>query len=102
LSIGIAGKPPFLSQELFLEILSDLACPFRKFYRGEFLCREFQKIPEAEANVAVHTRSGPQLLQVGGNRQLDGENLDEHSLAPCPIAHSAVGRSRQSAVEPSR
>jgi hypothetical protein len=65
--------PPFLNQQLFLEILSDLACPFRKFYWGEFPCRELQKIPEAEANVAVHTQSGPQLLQVGGNRQLDGE-----------------------------
>jgi hypothetical protein len=53
LSIGIAGMPPFLNQQLFLEILSDLACPFRKFYPGEFLCRELQKIPEAEANVAV-------------------------------------------------
>jgi len=28
---GIAGMPPFLNQQLFLEILSDLACPFRKF-----------------------------------------------------------------------
>ncbi|HKD27157.1 MAG TPA: hypothetical protein VKC66_14810, partial [Xanthobacteraceae bacterium] len=34
LSIGIAGMPPFLSQQLFLEILSDLACPFRKILSG--------------------------------------------------------------------
>jgi hypothetical protein len=45
--------PPFLNQQLFLEILSDLAGPFRKFYPGEFPCRELQKIPEAEANFAV-------------------------------------------------
>jgi hypothetical protein len=38
LSIGIAGMPPFLNQQLFLEILSDLACPSRKFYPGEFPC----------------------------------------------------------------
>jgi hypothetical protein len=37
----------------YLEILSDLAWPFRKFYPGEFPCRELQKIPEAEADVAV-------------------------------------------------
>jgi hypothetical protein len=53
LSIGIAGMPPFLNQQLFLEILSDLAGPFRKFYPGEFPCRELQKVPEAEANFAV-------------------------------------------------
>ena len=66
--------PPFLNQQLFLEILSDLACPFRKFLIGaNSPVANYKKIPEAEANVAVHTRSGPQLLQVGGNRQLDGE-----------------------------
>jgi len=45
--------PPFLNEQLFLEILSDLAWPFRKFYPGEIPCRELQKIPEAEADVAV-------------------------------------------------
>src|SRR5262249_56826292 len=81
LSIGIAGMPPFLNQQLFLEILSDLACPFRKFYPGEFPSRELHKILEAEANVAGSNTKRTSAFAGGREPSARWRNLDGHSLA---------------------
>jgi hypothetical protein len=69
----------FLNQQLFLEILSDLACPSRKFYPGEFACSRITENSRSP-NVAVSvTRSGPQLFcWWDGTRQLGEIRMSTH------------------------
>src|SRR5262249_32592271 len=60
--------------------------------------RKFQK-PQC-CGVSNTKRTSAFLLV--GRHPAARRNPDEHSPAPCPIAHSAVGRSRQTVVEPPR
>src|SRR5262249_47643570 len=90
----------FLNQQLFLEILSDLACPFRKFYPGEFACSRITENSRSPQCCGVSNTKRTSAFFLVGPHPAARRNPDEHSLAPCPIAHSAVGRSRQPVVEP--
>src|SRR5262249_29468873 len=73
----------FLNQQLFLEIFSDLACPFRKFYPGEFACSRITENSRSPVFAEFERAIIQERVRAGLARaRSEGKRLDRPRIAP--------------------
>src|SRR5262249_61812701 len=78
LSIGIAGMPPFLNQQPYLEILSDLACPFRKFNPANSPLATYRKFQKRKPMLRFSNTKRTSGFAGGRPPSARWRNPDEH------------------------